>query len=153
MTTLQNHSLAVFLMNPKLRAVLCTYEAAEGSKKTLFKTFDQTIAVDDIVVVPTAETHRHGMTICKVVEVDAEPDFNSTAKVDWIIGTVELEDHQATLEVEQQAIDFVKAGEKKRQRDQLRADLMAGQEESISNLQIASMGEEPAKPEEAAAAE
>jgi hypothetical protein len=70
-----NYTTAVFLINDSIRAVTCTYE--NDGKRVPFKTLDKTIAVDDIVVVPSGT--RHGMTTCKVVEVDSDVDYDDPA--------------------------------------------------------------------------
>lgn len=75
-----NYSTAIFLINPKVRAIAAIYEPDTDSRKaprTVFKTFDQSIGVNDYILVPT-ET-RHKMTVNKVVEVDVEPDLETGA--------------------------------------------------------------------------
>ena len=81
-----NYSMAIFLISNQARAISVTYEADEKAAKTIFKTLDPSIAVGDYVVVQTDT--RHQMTVCKVVETDIEPDFNSIALMKWIIGKV-----------------------------------------------------------------
>jgi predicted Mrr-cat superfamily restriction endonuclease len=129
-----NYSTAVFLINDSVRAIACTYESADNSPRTIFKTFDQSIKKDDFVLVPT-ET-RHKMTVCKVVEVDVEPDIETTQQMNWIIGPVERDDYERTLEQEKAAIDTMKQAEKNRRRDELRKSLLAHVEGEIKALPI-----------------
>ncbi len=75
-----NYSTAIFLINPKVRAIAAVYEPDTDNRKaprTIFKTFDSTIEVGDYILVPTDT--RHKMTVNKVVEVDVEPDLESSA--------------------------------------------------------------------------
>ncbi len=87
-----NYTTAVFLINNAVRAVVCTYEAEDKSPRTMFKTFDKTIRVGDLVIVPTNTRHR--MTVCKVVETDVDVDFDNSACVHWIVSKVDITQYQ-----------------------------------------------------------
>lgn len=134
-----NYSTAVFLINNDVRAVMCTYEATDNAPRTIFKTFDPNIAEGDFVVVPT--NTRHGMTVCKVVETDVDVDFDSSAQVEWIIGTIELENYEKIVEQENQAIEAVKSAEKRKRRDELREAIFKDQEETMKSLALTSLSE------------
>lgn len=136
-----NYSTAVFLINNDVRAVMCTYEATDNAPRTIFKTFDQGIAEGDYVIVPT--NTRHGMTVCKVVETDVDVDFDSSAQVEWIIGTIELENYEKIVEQENQAIEAVKSAEKRKRRDELREAIFKDQEETMKSLALTSLNEVP----------
>jgi hypothetical protein len=129
-----NYSTAVFLINDKVRAIACTYESAENSPRTIFKTFDQSIKKDDYVIVPTDT--RHKMTVCKVVDDAAEPDLESQSKMDWIIGVVDRSDYERVNGQEQAAVDAMKSAEKNRKREELRKSLLADSEGAIKALPI-----------------
>lgn len=118
-----NYSTAVFLINDSVRAIACTYEAGDTAPRTIFKTFDQSIKVDDFVMVPTDT--RHKMTVCKVVAVDVEPDLESGIQMNWIVGIVDRAGFENILEQEQVAIDAMKAAEKNRRREELRKSMLA----------------------------
>ncbi|MFA7278787.1 MAG: hypothetical protein WC100_01720 [Sterolibacterium sp.] len=135
-----NLSTAIFLINDNVRAVLATYEAGDSAKRVMFKTFDHTIKKDDIIVVPTSDTHRHGMTTCKVVEVDVEVDFSSHIQIDWVIGKVELANAQNIKEQEEAALTAIRSAEKNKKKNELRAALEANIGVPVKSLSIAAIG-------------
>ena len=122
-----NYSQAIFLISDEARAVLVTYERGEHAEKTLFKTLDPDIKVDDFVVVQTGT--RHHMTVCKVVETDVEVDFDSAEEIKWIIGTVHTADFDALVAQENEAIARIKSAEKRKKKNELREALLADAEE------------------------
>jgi predicted Mrr-cat superfamily restriction endonuclease len=140
-----NYSTAVFLVNDKVRAIAVTYEAdgydADGrptskvAARYTFKTFDQSIKKGDLVIVPT--NTRHKFTICKVVEVDLEIDFDADAELKWIAGVFEQDGYQRTLEQEAVMLEAIKSAEKNRKREELRKSLMADSESKLLALPIA----------------
>lgn len=81
-----NYTTAIFLISDQARAVNVTYESDDDAPRTMFKTLDPNIKVDDFVTVPTDT--RHHMTVCKVVEVDVEPDLETSKEMKWIVGVV-----------------------------------------------------------------
>lgn len=132
-----NYSTAVFLINDDVRAIACTYEAGDNAPRTIFKTFDKTIKEGDLVVVPTST--RHHMTVVKVAETDVDFDIETPAQMEWIVGIVEQDDFEETKKKENEAIELVKAAERKKKRDDLRAAVFGYvEEEKMKNLQIAS---------------
>ena len=144
-----NYSTAIFLINDRTRALACTYEAGESASRTIFKTLDQTLKIDDYVVVPTDT--RHKMTIVKVVaEVDSLDVVDSSQQFAWIVGKVERADYEALLAAEQDAIKTIQKAEKRRKMDDLRKTVMADQEAELANLSIAKIGA-PGLPEQPAA--
>lgn len=136
-----NYSTAIFLINPKVRAILAIYEPDTDSRKSpraTFKTFDPEIVVGDYILVPT-ET-RHKMTINKVVEVDVDPDLESTATIHWVIGTVDRVAYDDVIAQEARAIELMKAAEKTHAREELRKKMMAHVDETkLAALQITQM--------------
>jgi hypothetical protein len=145
-----NPSIAVFLINKDVRGILCSYEQDASGKPTgtlyLFKTFDQTLKKGDYVVVPTAT--RHGMTVCRVEEVDVEPDFDSSIDYKWVVDKVDRALYEHTLQQEADAISQIKKAEKRAARDELRKKLYASHEEDLKALPLYKNGDgdnEPAK--------
>ena len=130
-----NTSTAIFLINPHARAVNCIYEA-EGSKQTpyTFKTLDQNIKVNDMVVVPTDT--RHNLTVVKVVEVDVDLDIDAPNQIKWIIGRVDLATHTELLELEADALAKIKASQLRKKREQLTKDLLDDHGSAIQSLPI-----------------
>ena len=129
-----NYSRAIFLISDDVRAVECTYEAEDDAPRTMFKTLDQGISVDDFVVVPTGT--RHKMTVCKVVAVDVEPDLESGSDIDWVVGVVNRADFESIKSQEGEAIARIKAAERRRKKKELRETMLADAEEDIKALPI-----------------
>jgi len=136
-----NYSTAVFLINKNVRAIAATYEAEENAPRTIFKTFDDDLKAGDFIVVPT--NTRHKMTVCKVVEVDVDPDFDSQTQMAWVVGVVEKADYEDVLAKEAEAIRVVKAAELKKKRDDLRETMFANHIDTIKALPIYANGDTP----------
>lgn len=136
-----NYSTAVFLINKNVRAVTAVYESESSFKglapRTIFKTLDATITVGDHVIVPT--TTRHNMTVCKIVEVDVDVDFDSAVQMQWIIGKVDDTPYKLILSQEAAAIDKIKSAELRQKRADLRTALFADNLAEIAALPIAAM--------------
>ena len=89
-----NYSLAVFLINKTVRAVGVSYEpdptrtdTAKAGSITIYKTIDQSLAVKDLVIVPT--NTRWGFTVGRVEELDVDVNFDSQTQMDWIVDTAD----------------------------------------------------------------
>lgn len=136
-----NYSTAIFLINPKVRAIAAIYEPDTDNRKSprvIFKTFDQDISVGDYILVPTDT--RHKMTVNKVVEVDVEPDLESHVQMSWVIGVVDRSMYEEVLGQEARAIDLMKAAEKTHAREELRKKMLAHVDETkLQALQISRM--------------
>lgn len=144
-----NLSTAVFLINDNARAIMVTYESHEGAPKTMFKSFDKSIKVDDFVVVPTDT--RHKLTVCKVVAVDVDVDFDSSAQVGWLIGKVSLADVNQIKEQEEVAIEAIKAAEKLKKKKELQASMDALLSTTGANLKLLTIGTQDSTEEDKAA--
>lgn len=136
-----NYSTAIFLINPKVRAIAGVYEPDTDNRKaprTIFKTFDQTISTGDYILVPTDT--RHKMTVNKVVEVDLDADLESSVVMHWVIGTIDRAAYEDVLTQESRAIELMKAAEKTHAREELRKKMMAHVDETkLAALQITRM--------------
>lgn len=133
-----NNSKLVLLINDDARCIKAKYDDHEPPK--LFKTFDQTIAEDDMVVV-TTDT-RHGFTVVKVTEVDVEIDFDKEETVRWIVQKVEMEAFKEVLDQEQEAISLVHSAERNRKKKELRESLFANNEAELKALSMAKVIED-----------
>lgn len=132
-----NYSRSIFLVSEEARAIMTTYELDTHSRpadRTMFKTLDPSIQVDDYVVVPTDT--RHGMTVVKVAEVDVDPDLESVRQLDWIISAVDRNHFEECKANEDRMISIIKEKEKDRKRRELRETLLAGAEDEIKALPI-----------------
>lgn len=134
-------SKIVFLINDQVRLIKVTYDKEESQplnavkRDYMFKTLDQSIAVDDFVVVETGT--RHGLTVCKVTEVDLDVDFNDGVSLKWAFHRVDSALIEDTRAKEAEAISAAKRAELKRQRAQLREGIFAEHSEMIAGLSIA----------------
>lgn len=133
-----NNSTIVLLINDSARAIKATYE--DGHAPGIFKTLDQTIAVDDLIVVET--NTRHGMTVVKVTEVDIDVDFDATGEVKWVIHKIDASAYQSILEQEKEAIAAVHSAERRRKKEQLRDSLFADHQERLKSLAISNVTED-----------
>jgi hypothetical protein len=131
----------VFLINEDVRLIRVSYDkddvpALNGEKRTYqFKTLDKSLKVDDLVIVETGT--RHGLTVCKVTEVDLDVDFNDGISLKWAFHRVDTELVESIRAKEAEAITAAKRAELKRQRNQLRGDIFAEHSEMIAGLSLA----------------
>ena len=133
-----NSSKIVFIINESTRLIRCAYDASsshEVPKTYLFKTINQSIKVDDLVVVET--NTRHGYTIVKVTEVDVDVDFDDTVELKWAFNPINLNAIVELKQAEQAAIDKVRAIELKKKREALRQAMFADNEETMGQLKLA----------------
>jgi len=126
-----NYSTAVFLINDKVRVVKVSYEPdkKDSSSWYAFKTFDHSIVVGDMVVIPTDT--RHLMTVARVEDVNVDTDdfLNFTGDLKWIIGKVDMPLYRSCIEMEQEAIRTIKSAEKRKKKEELRKSILADLEE------------------------
>ena len=119
-------------------------DATTTSKREIFKTFDPMISVGDLLIVPSDT--RLMFTTVKVVEVDVEVELDTSAKVRWVAGVIDLITYEQTKALEDQAIAKVKSAKANAAREELRKQLLADIDPAaMDTLQIAHMGEDPAK--------
>ena len=141
-----NFSSAVMLINPHIRAIKVAYDdMTQKPHQTLytFKTLDNSIKVDDMVVIPSDT--RHKMTTVKVVAVDVEVDFDSDIQLGWVISRVDTESNAKVLTEETKWIEQIKAADKRKKREQLKQSMLEMyQADGIDNMAIANMSDVPA---------
>lgn len=119
-----NLSTAIFLVNKAVRPVRVSYDPdikAHNNPDKLFKTLDESLKKGDMVVVPT--NTRHGMTVCKVEEIDFRVNFDTHTQYDWIIGRVDVPAYESIIAQEKQVIDRIGKAEENRKRAELAAAL------------------------------
>ena len=126
MTTLNNYSIAIFLVREDVRAVTVSYEVdkdGKGFNLNTFKTLDPTLKVGDYVVVPTDS--RHNMTVCRIEAIDFEIELTESRPIDWLIaGPISRENFLAIKAAEADAIEQIKAAERNRARKELASKLL-----------------------------
>lgn len=95
----KEYTAATLLCCADARAIVCVYEEDAEKKpatRATFKTFDASIQVGDLVIVPTGT--RHGMTVVRVVEVDYKVDYeNLSERIRWIVQKVDAWDYHNLL--------------------------------------------------------
>lgn len=134
-----DNSRIVFLINDQVRAVKAKYEDTGAAE--MFKTFDATVKVGDLVVVQS--TTRHMMTVVKITEVDVDVNFDSATLIPWVVQKIDAPAFDAILAQETQAISAVQAAELRRKKEELRRTMFKDHEASIAALALASHGDEP----------
>lgn len=125
-------SKIIFLLNEEVRGVAAIYD--ENQTPTVFKTMDQSIKVDDLLVVESGT--RFGFTTVKVKAVDVDVDLKSDAPILWVIGKVDLSPYNVLLEQEAVAIAAVQSAEKRKQREELRKALFDDKDARITSLAL-----------------
>lgn len=135
-------SKKIFLINDDVRAMRGKYE--ETGKAELFKTFDQSIRIGDIVTVPS--TTRHGITTVKIVDADVEFDFDNTEEAHWIISRVDPDEFLTLIRKEQDALHTIRRSELAQQRAKLRSAIFENQEEVLKTIDLANVGDATALP-------
>lgn len=140
-----NYSLAVLLLNDNCRAIRAIYEPDPKDeklpkpKRELFKTFDETVAVGDIVMVPSGT--RHCVTSVKVVETDVEWDVHTSGEVKWIIGKVDQSEFNKLKAMEENAISAIKESEKTAARKKMRNEMFEHMDAAaINQIELANVG-------------
>lgn len=137
-------SKIVFLINDQVRLIKVSYEpqpadiqnvtAGIATKFYNYKTLDQSIQVGDFVVVETGT--RHGLTVCKVEEVDLDVDFDDGISLKWAYHRVDTSMIEQIKANEAEAIAAAKRAELKRKREQLREGIFAEHSEMIAGLAL-----------------
>jgi hypothetical protein len=122
----------ILAVNEAVRLVNVAYEPNVPTNKQpsfTFKTMDDSIAVDDLVVIPTGT--RWGMTVAKVTEVDVDFDIESDIELRWIIDTVDETAHKEILATEERVIKLVTQAERRRKRASIRESLLDAEADDV----------------------
>lgn len=138
-----NYSRQVFLINDKLRGILCRYdpENPNRQKDTIFKTLDPSIKKDDLVVIPTG--NRVGFTVVKVVDVDVVVDLDDPAPIEWIACKIDVENHLTRIKQEAEAIDVMQKAEFSKRRKTLLETTFGDAADQLRALPMATGGTAP----------
>lgn len=116
-----NYSTAVMLINANIRAVRGQYE--ENGVIEVFKTLDASLKKDDIVVVESGTRWKY--TTVKILETEnVSVDFDSDKLIKWVVQKVDLPTHVKIKEMEEKAIDVIKAGELRKRREDIRKNTL-----------------------------
>jgi hypothetical protein len=127
-----DNSKIVFLINDQVRAIRASYETTQASE--VFKTFDESIEVDDYIIVQSEA--RHGFSVCKVREINVNVDFDSNTPIKWAAQRLAKEDFDKVLAQEAQAITAVQTAELRRKKEELRKSMFADHEDTIAALTL-----------------
>ena len=126
-----HESMNVFLVDEGCRAIEAKYDSDEKKIET-FKTFDRSIAVGDLIVIPTSQ--RHGLAVFKVTAVDVAVDFDSTGEVRWIVDKIDTATYNINLKTERAMLDKINAANLLKRRRDLRDALIANAGTDVSFL-------------------
>lgn len=153
--SLANPSLAPFLLDNPPRCISVSYDRTRTSAgKDLgidiksFKTFDTTIAKDDLVVVPTDT--RWGFTVGRVEEIDTRINFSSSETMRWVASRVDKDGYADICKQEDVLIGKVGLAQQARAKREL-ADELRDLDPGLVNLQLSGPVATPAQPAEAPA--
>ncbi len=121
-----NLSTAIMLVNESVRSVKVTYDTdyKNNNPNYFFKTLDPDLKVDDYVVIPTDT--RHGMTVCKVAEIDFIVDFNAPTQFRWVVGKVDNKAYEDVLRQESIVVARMAKAEENKMRAELKANMNLG---------------------------
>jgi hypothetical protein len=127
-------SKLIFLLDEvDVRVVAVSYEQNDPkSLNVQFKTMETALQVGDYVVVPTST--RWAMTVCRVEEIDVEPDLNMT-EIHWLRAVVNQSDYNDIIVGETQLIAAANSAEKRALKAKLRAEMTIDQE-AMSGLTL-----------------
>ena len=133
-------SKLIFLLDEvDVRVVKVSYEDDHRQENHSFKTMDTTLQVGDFVVTPT--NSRWLMTVCRVEEIDVEPDLNMT-EIHWLRASVDLSDYSDIIVGEAQLIAAANSAEKRALKAKLRAEMTIDQE-AMSGLTLLNKAADP----------
>lgn len=128
-----HNSRKVFLLDQEPRCILADYENGPNPKTCEFKTNDMSIKVDDYIVVPT--NTRHGMTVCKVVKVDVEPNLDCESEMYWVVSRIDTTNFDNVTQQEQSFLTAAASAEKRRKKEQLKKDFLADIDSDIKVIE------------------
>lgn len=128
-------SKIVFVINDDVKAIRAVYDpGAPNSSCTVFKTLAEDVKVGDIMVVESGA--KHGLSICKVEEIDVEPDLESGEAILWAYSVVDTNRIKHMKDAEADAIKTVSAAERARKKAELRATMLAGSDDKVKALEL-----------------
>lgn len=122
-----NKSTAIFLIDPSVRCISAAYDKTKSGSKEIpteiksFKTFDSTLAVGDLIVVPTDT--RWGFTIAKVTAVDLHVDFDDHTLMRWVVSKITINEYENILQQELGVMDKIADADREARRKKLAAEL------------------------------
>lgn len=137
MSAISNYTTAIFLVNDNVRCVRVNYDGST-SKDHTFKTFDHSLKVDDLVLVPTDT--RHGFTVCKIVEINVDIDYDSSTQFKWVVGKVDLDSYEKVLEQEKIVVEAVKEAMVQKKRSDLLEAMNLSNNSKLKALALVNAG-------------
>ncbi len=99
-----------------------------------FKSFDKGLKVGDYAVVPTDT--RWKFTVVRVIEINADFDPETNEQMKWIVGSVELDDHEEILEKENAIISATRRAHREAKKAELRRNLVMSHPEYLKGLDL-----------------
>lgn len=131
-TSAKDSKALMLLRVDRLRAIHCQYENTPNAKKELFKTYDTTIGIGDLVVVPTEYENRHGATVARVCDVDVDFDPDAIDEFSqFIVQRIDPAPFIRDVEEEKRVLAMVRQGRRKAHLEKVLRETYAGQEELL----------------------
>lgn len=132
--TAMNKSTLVFLVNDDVRAVRGSYESGENAPTHIFKTFDLSIEVGDLVTVQS--NTRHDVTVVKITEVEVDLDVETSAQINWVVQRINQRPFIKTLAEEAALILASQSAQKARRKAELQEGLYADHADKFETLKL-----------------
>jgi len=134
-----NLTTAIFLVNRDVRGIAVKFGHNMDTTQDIrtaytYKSLDQTIKKDDLVIVPSGTGHK--FTIARVSDVDVDIDYESSIQYKWIAGKFDPQPYEDLLKKEEKVIEVVRKAEFGRKRKELAAALKESVE-GITTLELA----------------
>lgn len=116
-------SRKVFVLNKDILCVKTTYDAHEGADQKEYKTFDTTLEVGGLVLVPTGT--RHKFTVVKIAAIKVKPDWESDKPIEWIVGKVDTSHFENVQAQETRILETVNEAERAQRAKEIKETMFA----------------------------
>lgn len=150
--TTPHKSVMIFIANDLVKGIKVQYEPTDGltfseraknmplaanpvvrtNNNQFCKTMIQDLVVGDYVVVQTSE--RHGLSVCRVTEIDVEVDLGDRTPVMWAFGRVDTTNCIGIINEENLMLERIASAEKRREKEKLRSAMMKDNPEMFAAI-------------------
>lgn len=136
---MQNQSTVLILLNQELlggalHTVRVSYDENVKNQHTIKKTFISDLKPGEFVTVQTGT--RYNATVCKVVDVDVEVDFDSDTPIGWVFGRVDMAALEKLCAEEARILGVIRDAELKERREKLKAAVLSQLGGTLPQLEV-----------------
>lgn len=136
---MQNRSTVLILLNQELlngalHTVRVSYDESVKNQHTIKKTFISDLKPGEFVIVQTST--RYNATVCKVVEVDVEVDFDSDTPIGWVFGRVDMATLEKLCAEEERILNVIRNAELAERRLKLKNTVLAQLGDTLPQLTV-----------------